>query len=101
MKATDMSNRQVEAAQRAVQWMIYWDILRKAGAGNLRYFENKIDRAIKDLTGELVPQDNYRVPAVFCDWCGKPLSGNSIRIYGDYSFCGEICKEKHRKEFKN
>ena len=98
MKGTDMSNRAVETAQRAVQWLVYWTQFRLAGVTDTVYIEDKADRAVKELLGEKVTALYDPPPAVFCDYCGKVLDTTSLR-YADRGFCSPLCRDTHKKEF--
>jgi hypothetical protein len=99
MKGTDMSNRAVETAQRAVQWLVYWTKMKQAGVKDTVYVEDKADRAVKELLGEKVTALYDPPPAVFCDWCGAVLSGDAVRVK-DLGFCSTACSASHKNEFR-
>jgi len=98
MEKNSISNRAVETAQRAVQWLVYWSKMMDAGITDIVWVENRADRAIKELLGEKVKALYDPPPAVFCDWCGDVLSGDAIRIK-DLGFCSTECSASHKKEF--
>ena len=98
MKGTDMTNRAIEAAQRAVQWLVYWAKMKQAGVTDTAYVEDKVERAVKELLGEKVTALYDSPPAVFCDYCGKVLDSTSLR-YADRGFCSPLCRDFHKKEF--
>lgn len=99
MKGTDVTNRAIEAAQRAVQWLVYWAKMKQARVMDTVYVEDKADRAVKELLGEKVTALYDPPPAVFCDYCGTVLSGDVVRVK-DLGFCSIACNVSHKKEFR-